>query len=162
MSNLWKCPRQPCLLSLWRPICTVSVFAIDRCWLISWSGLGYVSRFLHSNDIPHCVCFPPVFYSFVQRWSACLPDCRPQLFLLPFLSNWSDEPQKVDECMKEKERLVDWRHLTFSPKNVGIGCFSNQRHVAYHHFFTKNESYVSYQSRFRLVETRRRPPNQKS
>lgn len=88
MCNLWQCPLQPCLfVCVQAHLYSICVRVIDRWWRISWRRLGYVSRFLHCNDIPPCVCFPPVSYSSVQSGSARLLLCRLQLFPLPFLSN---------------------------------------------------------------------------
>lgn len=98
-----RCLNQQCVIYgnvLFTPVC-LSVYAgpsvqylrtcscrlemVKSCWLISWSWLGYVSRFVNSNDIHQCVCSHSVASSFAQNSSACLLHCRPRRFPRSFL-----------------------------------------------------------------------------
>lgn len=108
---------------------SICALAIDRCWLISWSRLGYVSRFLHSNDIPLCVCFPPVSYSLVQSRSACFASPQASSFStsLPLKLEWWASEMKADRRQREREAPPYCVHLSFRKGRRKCSCLGARK-----------------------------------
>ncbi len=77
-------------------VCAGPSVQFERCWLMTWSWLGHISRFLHSNDIPQCVCCLVLF------WTDEHVCCTIGTSFLLLVNQW-DYPQKQRQTGLKKK-----------------------------------------------------------